>query len=59
MNKPEPTRMKLNLETPNTKNVSKIPMPSLDKNTKYDIDMIDDIYIPTNNTDANCLKKQN
>lgn len=47
MKTPEPTRLKLNLETPVHKSVNRIPMPSLNpiEIDPYDIDMKDDVYI--------------
>ena len=41
----EPQRIKLS-ETPSHKEVKKIPLPPLNK---YDIDMVDDIYIKPDN----------
>jgi hypothetical protein len=49
MNKPEPTRLKLNPETPSAKDVNKIRLPSLNKDDTYNIDMKDDIYIRPDN----------
>jgi hypothetical protein len=49
MNKPEPTRIKLTPETPSTKKVNKIPLPALDKDYLYDIDMKNDIYSTLDN----------
>jgi hypothetical protein len=51
MKTPEPTRLKLNLETPIHKSVSKIPMPPLDSTEidHYDISMSNDIYIRPEN----------
>lgn len=45
--KKEPKRIKLS-ETPIAKDVEKIPLPPLDSN-KYDIGMVDDIYIRPDN----------
>jgi hypothetical protein len=49
MNKPEPTRLKLNPETPTTKKINNIPLPPLNRDCIYDIDMKDDIYIRPDN----------
>jgi hypothetical protein len=49
MNKPEPTRLKLNPETPSSKNVNKIPLPPMNQDRTYDIGMKDDVYIRPDN----------
>jgi hypothetical protein len=58
MNKPEPTRLKLNPQNPTTKNVNKFPLLPLDdrnfndlfpKEQIYDINMKDDVYIRLDN----------
>lgn len=46
----EPQRIKLS-ETPSHKEVKKIPLPPLNK---YDVDMVDDIYIKPDN---DCIYK--
>jgi hypothetical protein len=44
----EPTKIRLT-ETPSpSKEVKKIPLPSINPN-KYDLDMIDDVYIKADN----------
>ena len=58
MNKPEPTRIKLNPETPVNKNVNKIPMPSLNNENIYDVNMKDDIYMPDNDSIYVPVKKK-
>jgi hypothetical protein len=45
--KKEPNKIRLT-ETPSTKEVKKIPLPPIDPN-KYDLDMIDDVYIKPDN----------
>jgi hypothetical protein len=56
MKTPEPTRLKLNLETPIHKSVSKIPMPPLDS---AEIDHYD-IYIrPDNDSIYKPVDKKN
>lgn len=58
MNKPEPTRLKLNPETPVHKNVNKFPMPSLNKDDSYDVTMKDDVYMPDNDSVYVPVKKK-
>jgi len=60
MNKPEPTRLKLNPETPTAKKVNNIPLPPLNKDYIYDINMKDDIYIrPDNDSLYKSVDKKN
>jgi hypothetical protein len=69
MNKPEPTRLKLNPENPTTKNVNKLPLLPLDgrnfndlfpEEQIYDINMKDDIYIrPDNDSIYKPVDKKN
>ena len=49
MNKPEPTRIRLNPETPKAIDVNKIRLPPLNKDNIYDINMKDDVYIRPDN----------
>jgi hypothetical protein len=58
MNKPEPTRRKLNPETPTHKSVNRIPMPPLKYEDQYDVGMKDDIYMPDNDSVYVPVKKK-
>jgi hypothetical protein len=56
--KKEPTKIRLT-ETPITKEVKKIPLPSINPN-QYDIDMRDDVYIkPDTDSIYKLIKDEN
>ncbi len=58
MKKPEPTRRKLNPETPTHKSVNRIPMPPLEREDEYDVSMKDDVYMPDNDSVYKPIKKK-